>query len=130
MNMMKKHLDARGKGEYTYDYPNDILLFKTKDRDYAKSLEFGNLIVDIDTEGFITGLRLFDASKILKLSKITLKNLKQFEFNADVEDKIITIKLRFACMVRNAPKIIQGQDFIREAISSSIPNSEVVCTVA
>jgi|SRR3989344_5922025 len=128
--MTKKHLDARGKGEYTYDYPNDILLFKTKDRDYAKSLEFGNLIVDIDTEGFITGLRLFDASKILQLSKITLKNLKQFEFNTDVEDKIITIKLRFTCVIRNAPKIIQGQDFIREAINSSVPNSEVVCSVA
>ena len=128
--MTKKHLDARGKGEYTYDYPNDVLLFKTKDRDYSKSLKFGNLIVDINSEGFITGLRLFDASKILKLSKITLKNLKQFEFNADVEDKIVTIKLRFVCMVRNAPKIVQGQDIIREAISSSIQNSEVVCTVA
>lgn len=128
--MEKKHLDARGKGEYTYDYPNDILLFKTKDRDYAKSLEFGNLIVDVDTEGFITGLRLFDASKILKLSKITLKHLKQFEFNADVEDKIITIQLRFTCTIRNAPKVVQGQDFIREALSESIQNSEVICSVA
>lgn len=128
--MTKKYLDAREKGEYTYDYANDILLFKTKDRDYAKSLDLGNLIVDIDTEGFITGLRLFDASKILKLSKITLNNLKQFEFNADVEDKIITVQLRFTCVIRNAQKIVQGQDFIREATSTSIQNSEVVCTVA
>ena len=46
--MNGRHLAAEGKGEYTYDYLNDILLFKIKDRDYLKSLDFDNLIVDID----------------------------------------------------------------------------------
>ena len=133
--MENKHLDARGKGEYTYDYRNDILLFKIKNRDYAMSIEFENLIVDIDKEGFITGLRIFDASQLFKLSKIALNKVRSFEFNTKVEtgakkEKVITIQLRFVPMLRNKPMIKQGQDIVREAFSSQIKNSEVLCTVA
>ena len=128
--MEGKHLDARGKGEYTYDYRNDILLFKIKDRDYAMSIEFENLIVDIDKKGYITGLRIFDASQVFKLSKLALNNVKLFEFNSKVEDKVITIQLRFTSVLRNKPVIKHGQDIVREASDSQIRNSEVLCTVA
>jgi len=30
--MKTKHLDGKGKGEMDYDYSNDILLLKIKDR--------------------------------------------------------------------------------------------------
>ena len=128
--MNERHLDAKGKGEYTYDYKNDILLFKIKDRDYKTSLDFGNLVMDVDMEGFITGLRVFDASQVFRLSKMVLKGLKNFEFNAKVEEKIITIQLRFMCTLRNKQVIKQGEDFIREALDSRINDSEVTCTVA
>ena len=135
--MEGKHLDARGKGEYTYDYLNDILLFKIKNREYSISIEFENLIVDIDKEGFITGLRIFDASQLFGLSKVALKDVKSFEFNTKVEnktgtkeEKIITIQLRFIPMLRNKPMIRQGQDIQRETFSTQIKNSEVLCTVA
>lgn len=128
--MMNKYLDAKGKGEYKYDYKNDILLFKVKDRDYNMSLDFGNLIVDIDKEGFITGLRIFDASAIFKLSKLALNNVKQFEFNTKVENKIIKIQLRFSYILRNKPITSYGHDFVREAINSKIEDSEVISTVA
>ena len=128
--MTNKHLDARGKGEYTYDYRNDVLLFKIKEREYAISIDFDNLIVDIDKEDFITGLRIFDASKLFKLSKMALNNVRAFEFNTQVEDKIITIQLRFTAVLRNKPLINQGQDFVREALGSQIKDSEVLCTVA
>ncbi len=127
--MTTKHLDARGKGEYTYDYSNDILLFKIKGRDYHKSIDFGNLVADIDKEGYVTGLRIFDASKVFRLSKLALNNLNQFEFATKVENKVVTIQLRFTLLVRNKPTIKQGQDFIREALDSNIRDSEVVCTV-
>ncbi len=125
-----KHLNAKGKGEYSYDYRNDILLFKVKDRDYMKSLDFDNLVVDIDKEGFITGLRIFDASKIFRLQKLALKNLKNFEFSAKIEKRIVSIQLRFNSILRNKSTIKQGQDFIREALRSKINDSEVLCTVA
>ena len=128
--MNGRHLAAEGKGEYTYDYLNDILLFKIKDRDYLKSLDFDNLIVDIDKEGFITGMRIFDACEIFNLPKLALKNIKFFKFNARVEDKKVTIQLEFIPVLRNKPLIKQGQNLIREAIGSEVRNSEVVCTVA
>ena len=128
--MKNKHLDAKGKGLYNYDYKNDLLSFKIKEREYSKSLDFGNLIMDIDKEGFITGLRVFDASKVFRLSKIALKNLKQFEFHTSVEDKVIKIQLRFTSVLRNKPVIKQGQDFERVVLESNINDSEVVCTVA
>lgn len=127
--MKKRHLDAKGKGLYDYDYVNDVLSFKIKNREYLKSLDFGNLIVDIDKEGFITGLRMFDASKIFHIPKIALTNVKQFEFNTSVEDKVIKIQLRFIPILRNKPLIKQGQDFER-AVRSKIEDSNVVCTVA
>jgi len=132
--MENRHLDARGKGEYAYDYRNDILLFKIKNRNYAMSIEFENLVVDIDKEGFITGLRIFDASQLFNLSKIALNKVRSFEFNTKVEtgdkkEKVITIQLRFVSMLRNKPMIKQGQDIVRESFNSHIKNSEVLCTV-
>ena len=124
-----KHLNAPGKGEYSYDYRNDILLFKIIDRNYAMSIEFDNFVVDIDEKGFITGLRIFDATQIFKLSKVTLNNLRSFEFHTRAENGVISVQLRFNCMVRNAI-IKQGHDFVREANDSHLRNSEVLCTVA
>jgi len=128
--METKHLDARGKGEYSYDYRNDLLLFKIKDREYAKSIDFDNLVVDIDEEGFITGIRVFDASKMFRLTKLALNKVTNFDFYAKIEDKIITIQLKFTSIIRNKPIISHGQDFVREAVNAKIRNSDVVCTIA
>ncbi|MBI2147797.1 DUF2283 domain-containing protein [Candidatus Woesearchaeota archaeon] len=128
--MAIRHLNAHGKGEYTYDYNNDILLFKIKGREYATSLEFDNLVLDIDKEGFITGLQVFDASAVFRLSKLALNNIKEFEFKTTIENKVITVQLRFTPILRNKKLIRQGQDFVREAVDAGIKDSEVVCTVA
>ena len=73
-------MNARGKGEFYYNYKYDILFFKIKERDYQKSLDFGDIIVDIDTEGFITGIQLFDASKMFRLDKLVLREIKNWKF--------------------------------------------------
>ena len=65
--MANKHLDGKGKGEYSYDYKNDVMFFKIKNRDYLKSIDFDNFVADIDKEGYITGVRIFDATRIFKL---------------------------------------------------------------
>lgn len=128
--MKAKDLKAFGKGVYSYDYVNDLLLFKVKNRDYLKSLDIDNLVVDIDKQGYITGLRIFDASKIFNIPKLALKNIKSFKFNARIEDKKVTIQLEFIPVLRNKPLIKQGQNLVREAIGSQLSNSEVLCTVA
>jgi hypothetical protein len=125
-----RHLNGKGKGEHAYDYAHDILLFKIKNRDYKRSVDFGNIIVDVDTEGFITGLRVIDASKVFGMSKIALKNVKEFGFDTRVEDKVVHIQLRFSAVLRNKSVIQQRQDFVREALHADLRNGEVVCTVA
>lgn len=127
---MTRHLNARGLGEYVYDFVHDVMTFRVKDRDYKKSVDFDNLVIDFDTEDYITGLRVFDASKIFKLSKVQLKNVGEFEFNASVEDNIISLQLKFTSTLRNMAKVVQGQDFIREAVDAIINDSAVTCTVA
>jgi hypothetical protein len=70
-----------------------------------------------------------DASEVFKLSKLALSNIKGFEFNAKVEEKVINIQVHFNAVLRNKPVITQGQDFVREALDSNIADSEVVCSV-
>lgn len=126
--MTKKHLNAKGKGEFSYDYRNDFLVFKIKDRDYLKSIDFDNFTVDIDTKGFITGIRIFDASKVFGLSKLALNNIKNFEFNTKAEDKVISIQLKFTSVLRNKPIIKGSENFVREALRSNIEDSELTAT--
>ena len=128
--MEGRHLDAIGKGEYTYDYNNDILLFKVKDRDYKKSIDFGNTVVDIDTDDFITGCRIMDASKVFRLPKVQLMKVTEFEFNASAEDKVITLELNFVSVFRNKQVVDKGQNFVRETVDSTITDSTVAATVA
>mgnify|MGYP001610711972 CR=1 FL=1 len=123
--MELKHLNAQGKGELDYDYLNDILFFKIKEREYKKSIELEDITLDIDTEGFITGIQLFAASKIFNLEKELLRNIKNWEFNIKVERKVIFVNLTFETIKRN--KIIErGQNLIRES-SSFLTDSEVSC---
>ncbi|HLD05726.1 MAG TPA: DUF2283 domain-containing protein [Candidatus Nanoarchaeia archaeon] len=125
---MKNKLDARGKGEYFYDLEDDFLIVKIKNREYKESLEFDNLVVDIDTKGFITGFRIFDASQVFKLEKNTLKHIKEFEFHTQIKDKLLSISLNFKISNGKNQVIQQGQDFVREAPLTK--ESEVICSVA
>lgn len=125
--MEARELKAQGKGEVDYDYKNDILFFKVKNRQYQKSLDFEDLVVDIDKEGYITGIQIMDASKLFGLTKDALLKVRKWEFNAKVEDKIVTIKLVFEVVKRN--KVIVKQNLQRES-PSQLQDSEVLCTIS
>jgi len=135
--MDPKHLEAPGKGEIDYDYTNDILLFKIRDQDYKMSLEFDNIILDISNEGFITGIQIFDASKIFRRPKEELRDVRTFEFRSEVNQssndpnvKVIKILLNFIIVRRNKPQVVQAQDFIRDTTNSHLQVAEVHCTAA
>jgi uncharacterized protein YuzE len=113
--MTERKLEAKGRAEYSYDYANDILYFKIKDRSYRESIEFDNLIIDIDQEEFITGIRIMNASSMLRIPKYALRNIQQFEFNSRLESTAITVQLNFACVLRNKVLVNKGQDILREA---------------
>ncbi|MBD3314001.1 DUF2283 domain-containing protein [Candidatus Woesearchaeota archaeon] len=110
----KKHMT--GEGEFLYDYKHDILTFRTKGREYKNSIEFQNFVVDIDKENFVTGMRVFDASKVFNMDRYSLRNITEGEFRAKVEDKVITITLNFASRIRNRiiPILGHKQNFTQQ----------------
>lgn len=124
--MRKKNL--KGTGEVDYDYKHDILFFKTKDREYKKSIELDNIVLDIDSEGFIVGIQIFEASQFLHLSKSVLLKIPNWDFNATVEGQKIEIRLMFQIKIRN--KIIEKNPIIMQQISERLPDSKLVCATA
>ena len=117
----------QGKGEVDYDFKHDILFFKTKDRKYAKSIELlDSIVVDVDKEGFLVGIQIFDASGFLNLDKKALLSIPKWVFNANVYDgNKIDIRLVFQIKVRN--KIVEKNPIIAQQINQKLPNSELVC---
>src|SRR3989344_2577014 len=123
------HLDARGKGELDYDLKQDILFFKVKDREYVKSIELDNIVIDIDSEQFITGIQIFEASKFLRIDKAFLTKMPTWEFNATIKDNKVELRLTFTVVARN--KIIEKiSPIIIEKVEDSLPNSEMLLSVA
>ena len=124
-----RYLNGTGKGEFMYDYKNDLLMFKVKDREYKHSLEFENFVVDIDEHGFVTGLRVFDASKLFELDKIVLRNIHEMGFKAIIENNTITISLKFISELRN--KSIPLENFTQRIttpiLSEQLQDSVVEC---
>ena len=126
--METKQLNSIGNGEMDYDYSNDILFFKVKNREYEHSIELEDVVLDIDKQGFITGIQIFGASAIFKVDKETLQNIKKWEFNVQTEGKVVSIQLIFEMIKRN--KIVErGQNLVRET-STMLDDSEVLCAVA
>lgn len=129
--MTEKHLDGTGKGEFLYDFNNDLLMFKVKERDYKNSVEFQNFVADIDTEGFVTGIRIFDASKVFGIDKYTLKHIVRWGFKTTVENGTITVRLTFIGKVRN--KEIPVENFTQQLTTSlngyNLTDSSVECAL-
>ena len=117
----------QGKGEVDYDFKHDILFFKTKDRKYSKSIELlDNIVIDVDKEGFLVGIQIFDASEFLNLDKKEILSIPKWVFNANVYDgNKIDIRLVFQIKVRN--KIVEKNPIIAQQINKKLPNSEMIC---
>lgn len=116
-----KHLDATGKEEYLYDFQNDILMVRIKDREYKMSIEFQNFVADIDEEGFVTGVRIFDASQVLDVDKYVLKSIVHVGFKARIEKNVITIAVQFMSKIRNRIFPLLGhEEKIKQQITTPI----------
>ena len=122
---MDRHL--RGKGEFDYDFKNDILLFKVKEREYSHSVELNSLIIDFDEESFIVGLQIFNASETLCLTREQLRGLKDFQMNCSIREGLIRVNVNFSMIVRNKP--VNYRPIIFERIGKEVPYSQVTCQV-
>ena len=134
-NKMKDKIrKLKAKGEIDYDFKHDILFFKTKNREYVKSIELDNIILDIDSKGFIVGTQIFGASKFLRMDKIKLRDIPNWKFNINTEqikkgEKAVTkIEVRLVFKVRIRNQLIEKNPIIMpQPITETLPNSELVC---
>lgn len=123
--MNGRHLE--GQGIFDYDYKQDILFFKIREREYAKSLELDNIVIDVDKENFIVGIQIFDASEFLDVNKDDLMKIPKWRFSAKVESGKIEVRLDFQIMIRN--KIIEKNPIIIQPTYDHLPDSEMICEV-
>ncbi len=122
-----KPRNLKAEGEMDYDYVNDILFFKVKDREYSFSIEFQNMVIDIDEEKFVVGIQIFEASKFLRLSKLNLREIPKWQFKAKIEEGIIELRLNYQLQIRN--KIYEKSPIIIQENKSGLPSPQMVCTV-
>ena len=112
-------------GECDYDYKYDILFFKVKGRQYLKSIELGNLIIDLDSEKFLNGIQILEASKFLGLEREKLREILTWNFVGRIEDNKIELRLAFQVKSRNL--IIEKNPIIIQNINENLPNSQIAC---
>ena len=103
-------------GECDYDHKYDILFFKVKGRQYLKSIELGNLIIDLDSEKFLNGIQILEASKFLGLEREKLREILTWNFVGRIEDNKIELRLAFQVKSRNL--IIEKNSLIKPDIGS------------
>ncbi|MFH1637354.1 MAG: DUF2283 domain-containing protein [Candidatus Woesearchaeota archaeon] len=133
--MKKRHLNAPKEGEFLYDYSHDILTFRIKNRNYKKSVEFQNFVIDIDEEDFVTGMRVFDASQVFGVDNYVLKNIVHGEFKASVENKVITITFKFIAKHRNRiiPLLTEKENITQQLTAplghNKLEETSVMCAV-
>lgn len=125
MSNKGKHLE--GKGKMDYDYVNDILFFKVNNREYDFSLEFQNMVIDVDEEDFIVGIQIFDASKFLGISKANLRSIPKWQFKAKVDNGTIELRLVYQISIRN--KIIEKNPIIIQRNDAELSSPQMVATV-
>ena len=120
-----RHLEA--EGEMDYDYVNDILFFKVKNREYDFSIEFQNMVIDVDEEKFIVGIQIFEASKFLRMSKASLREIPKWKFSSKLENNTIEIRLDYQIKIRN--KIFEKNPIIIQENKSESLSPQIVQTV-
>ncbi len=123
MKNKQKHLEE--KGLLDYDLKNDILSFKVKNKEYKKSIEAENIVIDLDEAGYIIGVQIFEASKFLNLEKKDLMKIPNCQLKASLNAKTIELRLTFQIKVSN--KIIEKNPIIMQSVEESLPNSELIC---
>ncbi|MBU4069807.1 MAG: DUF2283 domain-containing protein [Nanoarchaeota archaeon] len=119
-----RHLEA--EGEMDYDYVNDILFFKLKNREYDFSIEFQNMVIDVDSEKFITGIQIFEASEFLGISRVNLRAIPKWQFKSRIDKGVIELRLNYQVEIRN--KIYEKSPIIIQENKSGLPSPQMVQT--
>jgi uncharacterized protein YuzE len=113
------------KGEWDYDFSSDILFFKVKDREYSHSVELKNLVIDVDSESYIVGLQIFNASRFFNVEKLALRQMNAWKLEANVEKNTIEVRVIFNITQRN--KRVEKNPILIQPMTQEMPDSRLIC---
>ncbi len=75
-----------------YDEEEDILFF-SKGRKVKASIDIGDFIIDVDTNGLVSGIEILNASKNLNVSEEQLKSLQNASMSITYKPNYVYIYL-------------------------------------
>ena len=88
-----------GKFRFDYDAENDLLYLYNPAKKSRGSIEFGDLIIDLEKKGGIAGIEIFGASKYLseltgrRITKRALKALENASVSHSARNGTVMIKI-------------------------------------
>lgn len=100
-----------------YDFEEDLLFIYNPKVKSKGSIEFGELIIDLEKQGRIVGLEIFNASKYLseltnkKITKSQLKKIDKASLTVTEKKGTIIIKIVISLEKEKVPATIAIQDF-------------------
>src|SRR3989338_780496 len=68
---------AKSNTEIIYDEEEDILFLSKKGKKVKASIDIGDFIIDVSTDGFVIGIEILNASKNLNLTERQLASLQE-----------------------------------------------------
>lgn len=107
------------KGRYRYDPEYDTLTYRLDGR-YARSLELDDVVLDLDPDGAIIGLRVFEASSLFGLDRANLAQVSDFRFSAQRADGVVSIDVSFVPLSNGEPLLRQRQSIVRD-LDTTVP---------
>ena len=98
---MKEKINTYPIDIFDYDFENDSLFFNYKGVEYESSIDIDNIILDLGVDGSPVGAEILHASKLFKVPKTAIKNLKNFKAEISISEKTIEIKFTIHTVLRN-----------------------------
>jgi uncharacterized protein YuzE len=114
--------------DYKYDGEVDALFIHVKNEfSYATSVELdNNVILDFDKKNVPVVLEILNASKILKTTKFSLRNIQDINVNINVSDESISLKLDLTVLIHNKNRIQKVDTFTSNDIGIPSIQTELV----
>jgi len=83
---------AKSNTTMNYD-PEEDILWLSRRRKVKASIVIGDFVIDVDHDGFVTGVEINDASKNLSLKEEQLKSLKEASMTVTYKPNYVYISI-------------------------------------
>ena len=104
------------KFKLNYDFDEDLLYMYSDSKKSSGSIEFGDLVIDLQKNGSVAGLEVFGASKYFseltnkKITKNDLSKIEKAELSMSTKNGTVIIKVLLPLDGENVPATIAIQD--------------------